>query len=357
MSLPVLETPVKFHLSLNVRDLGRSLAFYRVLFGREPAKQHDDYAKFELDDPPLVFSLVPRAAGSGGVLSHLGLRVADDAAIEAVRARLAAAGICTQEQNGTVCGYARKNKCWVKDPDDNFWEVYVLEEDVDPASVRRSLEGPSARLEPTSGPVVWEHFVTEPLRGAIPHADGAVDEVRLTGTFNADLSDADRSFLLREAVRVLRPGGKVVTHGLMADRPFVGAQPRLPGLAAMVARVPVQSEPLDAFAIAGLVAAQVVKYTEKPWFVHAGAELREVKVVAWKPESVAGVEHTVLYKGPFREAKADGGWTFPRGQRIAVPETVWRQLRLGAAAEQFLFLEPGQGSACGEMGASPCAST
>jgi SAM-dependent methyltransferase len=243
----------------------------------------------------------------------------------------------------------------VKDPDGNFWEVYVLEDDVDPALVRRSLEGPAARLEPTSGPVVWEHFVSEPLPGAIPHADASVDEVRLTGTFNADLGEADRQFLLREVVRVLRPGGKVVTHGLMADRPFAGPQPRLPGLAAMVARVPVQTEALDAFAGAGLVAAQVVKYTEKPWFVHAGAELREVKVVAWKPASAAGAEHTVLYKGPFREAKADGGWSFPRGKRVSVPETVWRQLRLGAAAEQFLFLEPGQGSACGGTMQSGCA--
>jgi hypothetical protein len=47
-----------------------------------------------------------------------------------------------------------------------------------------------------------------------------------------------------------------------------------------------------------------------------------------------------LYKGPFREARADGGWVFPRGKRVAVPEAVWRQLRLGPAAEQFLFLEP-----------------
>jgi len=61
----VIEPPVKFHLSLNVSDLSRSVAFYRALFGCEPAKRHDDYAKFELDEPPVVFSLVPRAAGSG----------------------------------------------------------------------------------------------------------------------------------------------------------------------------------------------------------------------------------------------------------------------------------------------------
>ena len=46
-----------FHLSLNVTDLARSVAFYEQFFGRPPAKRHHDYAKFELDTPPLVLSL------------------------------------------------------------------------------------------------------------------------------------------------------------------------------------------------------------------------------------------------------------------------------------------------------------
>src|SRR5262249_12749461 len=158
-------------------------------------------------------------------------------------------------QEGTVCCYALQNKCWVKDPDGNFWEVYVVEGDVDPATLR-PLNGPvpSAASAP-AGPVIWEHYVTEATAAPIPHADGSVDEVRLTGTFTAALTDEQRRFLVGEAARVLRPGGKVVTHGLMADRPFAGPQPRLPGLAALVARVPVQTEPLDAFAAAGLAAA------------------------------------------------------------------------------------------------------
>src|SRR5262249_38772420 len=157
-----------------------------VLFGAEPAKCHPDYAKFDLDDPPVVFSLVPLQA-AGGPLSHLGLRVADAAALAAVRGRLEAAGVATQTQEGTVCGYARQNKCWAADPDGNFWEVYTLEEDVDPCAVQRTLEGAAARLEPVeppSGPVVWEHHVAQPLPKGVQHGDATVDEVRLTGTFN-----------------------------------------------------------------------------------------------------------------------------------------------------------------------------
>jgi catechol 2,3-dioxygenase-like lactoylglutathione lyase family enzyme len=343
-SLPVVEPTIKFHVSLNVAHLGRSIDFYRVLFGAEPAKRHDDYAKFDLDEPPVVFSLVPRAPGSGGSLSHLGLRVASAEEVRRAQERLAAAGICTQDQSGTDCGYARQDKVWARDPDGNFWEVYVVEEEVEPAAVRRSLEGTAARLEPPPGPVVWDHFVTDPLDGPAPHADDSVDEVRLTGTFNAPLDEAARALVAREAFRVLKPGGKVVTHGLMGDRPLPGAQPKLPGLAAMVSRVPAREEAVDLLRSAGFVNVQAVKLTEKPWFVHDGVGLREVKFVAWKPSRCADSEtRQVLYKGPFARATADGGWSFPRGQRVPVPASVWDDLRRGPAAEQFLFFEPGSG--------------
>src|SRR5262249_11426871 len=155
-----------FHLSLNTPDLRRAVAFYRILFGVEPAKLHDDYAKFDLENPPVVFSLAPHPVPPGGSLSHLGLRVPDADARLAYARRLTEAGLSTQCQEGTVCGYARQNKVWVADPDRNFWEVYEVEEEVDPASVRKGLEGAGARPveEPReTGPVVWEHYVSAPL--------------------------------------------------------------------------------------------------------------------------------------------------------------------------------------------------
>jgi catechol 2,3-dioxygenase-like lactoylglutathione lyase family enzyme len=343
------EPAVKFHLALNVADLDRAVAFYRVLFGREPAKCHDDYAKFELDDPPLIFSLVPHAPGPGGSLSHLGFRVGGADEVRQAQERLAAAGLCCREQRGTVCGYERQDRLWVKDPDGNFWEIYHVIEDVEPTVVRRSLEGPSARpadVEPGTAPVVWEHYVTHSLNGPIGHATGSVDEVRLTGTFNAALDDPARAFVLAEAFRVLKPGGKVVTHGLMADQPL-REQPRLPGLAAMVSRVPARAEVVAALRAAGFVQVQAVKLTEKPWFVHEGVGLREVKFVTHRPHSEDDATRQVLYKGPFAEATADGGHTFRRGERVRVPAALWQQLRLGASAEQFLFFEPGEARTCG----------
>ena len=67
-------TQVKFHASLNVSNLARSVEFYSALFGQAAVKHYHDYAKFEINNPPLVLSLKPKRACTGGPLNHLGLR-------------------------------------------------------------------------------------------------------------------------------------------------------------------------------------------------------------------------------------------------------------------------------------------
>ena len=131
---------IRFHLSLNISDLERSVGFYRILFGREPAKCRPDYAKFELDDPPLVLSLEPTPRGTGGALNHLGFRMPDSAALVAVQMRLEKAGIRTQRQEGVECCYARQTKFWVTDPDQTLWEIYTLDEDIDHRGVGQTRE-------------------------------------------------------------------------------------------------------------------------------------------------------------------------------------------------------------------------
>ncbi|QEL20892.1 ArsI/CadI family heavy metal resistance metalloenzyme [Limnoglobus roseus] len=141
-ALNVIERPVAFHLAVNVTDLDRSLAFYRVLFGAEPVKCYADYAKFELADPPVVFSLVPTLAKAGGAMSHLGLRLTSESAVRAVQKRLEAAGVRTREQNGTRGCYAVQTKVWVEDSDGHQWEVYIVSEDLpggDVTGIRQGL--------------------------------------------------------------------------------------------------------------------------------------------------------------------------------------------------------------------------
>ena len=122
--------PRRFHVSLNVSDLARSLAFYRALTGMEPVKAHRDYAKFELNDPPLVLSLHPQRSSGGGTLNHLGIRVADSEAVVAVQRRIEEHGFRTKRQDGVECCYALQTKFWASDPDGTLWEIYTLQEDL-----------------------------------------------------------------------------------------------------------------------------------------------------------------------------------------------------------------------------------
>jgi catechol 2,3-dioxygenase-like lactoylglutathione lyase family enzyme len=175
-----VEPSVRFHLSLNVADLERSVAFYRVLFDREPAKCRSDYAKFELDDPPLVLSLEPTPRPTGGPLNHLGFRLAHSTALVALQERLERTGIRSQRGEGVECCYARQTKFWVTDPDRTLWELYVLEEDFDHRGAGQDMDAivipqpgqPAAAAAPAA---VWQHVMTEPVPEVIPLADGSAD--------------------------------------------------------------------------------------------------------------------------------------------------------------------------------------
>src|SRR5437763_657986 len=98
------EVPVtgRIQLALNVDDLGESIAFYRKLFGAEPAKVRPGYANFAIDQPPLKLVLLENP-GQGGSLNHLGVEVADTGAVEAEQDRLAEAGLAAVEEKDTTC--------------------------------------------------------------------------------------------------------------------------------------------------------------------------------------------------------------------------------------------------------------
>jgi catechol 2,3-dioxygenase-like lactoylglutathione lyase family enzyme len=121
---------VKFHASLNVSDLAKSVEFYTALFGVGPVKFYPDYAKFEAETPPVVLSLKPKRACAGGPLNHLGLRVVAVEQLRAIQARLAAVGARIGQQDDVKCCYAFQTKIWVTDPDQTMWEIYVLHDDV-----------------------------------------------------------------------------------------------------------------------------------------------------------------------------------------------------------------------------------
>lgn len=126
---------LKAHLALNVRDVGRSIGFYRKMLGIEPSKVRAGYAKFDVQNPPLNLTLNQHSFGEQGALSHLGLQVSSTGDVLAVRERWAEAGLVTRDEMQTNCCYAVQDKTWVHDPDGNEWEVFVvLEDDLPQAS-------------------------------------------------------------------------------------------------------------------------------------------------------------------------------------------------------------------------------
>jgi catechol 2,3-dioxygenase-like lactoylglutathione lyase family enzyme len=121
---------LKAHVSINVRNVERSIGFYRKMLGIEPSKVRTGYAKFDVENPPLNLALneVPGLPGPGA-LSHLGLQVSSTEDVLAIRTRWADAGLVTRDEMKTDCCYATQDKTWVHDPDGNEWEVFVVLED------------------------------------------------------------------------------------------------------------------------------------------------------------------------------------------------------------------------------------
>ena len=55
----------RFHVHMHVDDLAKYIAFYCAMFGAEPARTQDDYAKWMLQDPPVNFAISACCAPKG----------------------------------------------------------------------------------------------------------------------------------------------------------------------------------------------------------------------------------------------------------------------------------------------------
>jgi catechol 2,3-dioxygenase-like lactoylglutathione lyase family enzyme len=115
------------HISLDVRDVSKSVAFYEKVFGVKPQKQAADYAKFDLESPALNFSLVS-STGAVSTVDHLGIEVEKVEEIAEWKARLQEQGILQKVEEDIACCFARQDKLWFTDPDGNAWEIFTVHE-------------------------------------------------------------------------------------------------------------------------------------------------------------------------------------------------------------------------------------
>lgn len=120
---------IKAHVAIHVRDVNASIEFYRRLFGIEPSKVRTGYAKFDVANPPLNFTLNEDRSAGRGALSHLGIQVGSTDDVLAIRRNWQEQGLVPRDEMQTECCYALQDKAWVCDPDGNEWEVFAVLKD------------------------------------------------------------------------------------------------------------------------------------------------------------------------------------------------------------------------------------
>jgi catechol 2,3-dioxygenase-like lactoylglutathione lyase family enzyme len=112
----------RLHVHLSVDNLQQNIDFYTTMFGFQPTVQHDDYAKWMLDDPRVNFAISNRSEKLG--LDHLGIQAENDEELKEIKQQLDATQVPIEAQEGTACCYTRSDKYWVTDPQGIAWESF-----------------------------------------------------------------------------------------------------------------------------------------------------------------------------------------------------------------------------------------
>lgn len=129
----------RLHMSFNVQDLEKSVAFYSTLFEASPSVLKDDYAKWLLDDPRVNF--VIEAAPDNPGFTHVGMQVDAEEELAEVFERMKSAEAPYLSEGVTTCCYHKSEKSWTTDPDGVMWEAFYTFHQ----SEERGSAGPSAK--------------------------------------------------------------------------------------------------------------------------------------------------------------------------------------------------------------------
>jgi len=338
--LPPVPTGTRFHLSLNVSNIERVASFLQLVLGVAPVKQRADYAKFELDSPPLLLSLEQNPPQETGSLNHLGFRFSSTSDLLNAQNRIEAAGIAVQREEGVECCYARQTKFWVHDPDHRLWEFYVLEGDLEHRGGGQTLaqmvgDSTACDIAPAmQRPLLWEHRMGTEF--SIPAT--ASDQIRLRGSFNVPVSDAEVKRILRLCFENLKPGGQLELHMLTCEQPLACAI-ELPGPAAYVKHVPVRTRLTRGLTETGFVDCRLTTFRSGACFQLDGQPLRETRIVAIKPLVHMETDHVgLVYRGPFSEIRDDYGHVWRRGELTDCSARRWDELKKTGFESSFTMI-------------------
>lgn len=127
LDLPEGPSAQEFHASIRVRDLAKSTRFYAWLLGTEPKEWTHRYVTFVR--PELHTNFVILVADGHELhhdtLYHLGIAVADKAAVVRCYQLAKAAGFVVHKPPRTTWRGTPLHELWLEDPDGNLIEIYA----------------------------------------------------------------------------------------------------------------------------------------------------------------------------------------------------------------------------------------
>jgi protein-tyrosine-phosphatase/catechol 2,3-dioxygenase-like lactoylglutathione lyase family enzyme len=140
--LPAGPAPLEFHASVRVTDLARSVRFYAWLLGVPPKEWTHRYATFLLPEQRVNFVLVVSDGKElhHDTLYHVGIAVADRAAVIEAFHRATAAGFSVQKPPRTTWRGTPLHELWLADPDGTLVEIYARLTDEELSSRPSDLE-------------------------------------------------------------------------------------------------------------------------------------------------------------------------------------------------------------------------
>lgn len=127
LDLPAGPASQEFHASVRVNDLARSVRFYAWLFSAWPKEWTHRYATFIRPDLRLNFVLVVADGNElhHDTLYHLGIEVADRAAVIDAFHRARAVGAHVEKPPRTTWKGTPLHELWLTDPDGTLIEIYA----------------------------------------------------------------------------------------------------------------------------------------------------------------------------------------------------------------------------------------
>ncbi len=112
----------RMHMSFNVKNLEKSVAFYSHLFQQAPNVLKTDYAKWMMEDPRVNFVL--EASGDNSGFGHVGIQVEDPDELNDMFERMKTVEAPYLSEGETDCCYHKSEKSWTADPDGIMWEAF-----------------------------------------------------------------------------------------------------------------------------------------------------------------------------------------------------------------------------------------